>query len=281
MGTGFTIETEQPVTATHHRIVAGFDGSDGSAAAVEWAAREALARGSTLRVVTCSAVPPAIDYSGVGSRQVLSLSEAVEATRRRHPGLVVQQSATHLDASSALLAEATEADLLVIGSSERGAARGLLFGSVARTAARRSPCPVVIVRGCRTRPVRRIVVAVDGSNAASTAVDWACDEAERHRAEILVVHAREGDLSRAEAQCIVDLTVNECRERTTRPVRGDLLEGEPAAAITGASHDADLIAIGSRGRSGFKTALFGSVALSVAEHAACPVAITHPRVRPG
>jgi nucleotide-binding universal stress UspA family protein len=60
-----------------------------------------------------------------------------------------------------------------------------------------------------------------------------------------------------------------------------LVDGSPAAAIIRVSRDADLVAIGSRGRSGFKTALFGSVAMSVAEQAACPVAITHPRLRQG
>jgi nucleotide-binding universal stress UspA family protein len=37
--------------------------------------------------------------------------------------------------------------------------------------------------------------------------------------------------------------------------------------------------VGSRGRSGFKTALFGSVALSLAEDAHCPVVVTHPTLR--
>jgi nucleotide-binding universal stress UspA family protein len=127
--------------------------------------------------------------------------------------------------------------------------------------------------------VRRIVVGVDGSNAATAALDWSCEEANVHGADLVVVHAREGDISRAEAECVLDLAVNECRDHTDGVVRGVLAEGSPAHVLIAASRVADLVAVGSRGRSGFKTALFGSVALSVAENADCPVAVTHPRVR--
>ena len=162
-----------------------------------------------------------------------------------------------------------------------GAARRLLLGSVAKTAARRSPCPVVVVRGTDVRPVRTIVVGIDGSSAAAAAVDWACAEADFHRAEVVLIHAWEGDISRVDAQSVVGAAVATCHARTGAQVRGEVVNGSPAAAIVRASRDADLVAIGSRGRSGFKTALFGSVALSVADEAACPVAITHPQRRQG
>ena len=144
---------------------------------------------------------------------------------------------------------------------------------------RRSPCPVVIVRGSTNGPMRRIVVGVDGSSAAAAAIDWACDEANLHRADLLVIHARERDGSQAEAGCVLDLAVNECRDRTGTTVRGELVEGSATAALVEASRTADVVTIGSRGRSGFKTVLFGSVAVSVAEGAHCPVAVTHPTLR--
>jgi nucleotide-binding universal stress UspA family protein len=60
-----------------------------------------------------------------------------------------------------------------------------------------------------------------------------------------------------------------------------LVDGSAGPTLIQLSQNADLIAIGSRGRSGFKTTLFGSVALTVAGHADCPVAVTHPRLRTG
>jgi nucleotide-binding universal stress UspA family protein len=127
--------------------------------------------------------------------------------------------------------------------------------------------------------VRRIVVGLDGSSAAGAAVEWACDEATVHGADLCLVHAVDRDGDWSEAQGLLDLAIAECRARTEVVVSGLLVEGPAGPALIELSRDADLIAIGSRGRSGFKTALFGSVALTVAEHADCPVAVTHPRLR--
>ncbi|MCU1360369.1 MAG: hypothetical protein JWN99_1658 [Ilumatobacteraceae bacterium] len=266
-------------TVEQRRIVVGFDGSDGAAAAVEWAAREAEARAASLQVVTCWAVPHEVDFTGVGERQIDGLRAMVRAVERRHPHLDVRSKATNLDPRDDLIHEAETADLMVIGSSEASAARRLLLGSVARTASRRSSCPVVVVNGTADRAIRRIVVGVDGSNASSIALDWACAEAELHHAELEVVHAWEQVITRDEAQHMVDLAVDECCEHARATVRGRVVDGPPALALAVASRNADLLAIGSRGRSGFKTALFGSVALAVTETSACPVAITHPRMR--
>lgn len=281
MSTEFIAATAPATKSTLHKVIVGFDGSIGAEAAVEWAACEAEQRDVFLRVLTCWAVPPEVDFYGAGRRQADSLAAIVAATKKRHPHLVVSSSATPMDPRDALIDEAAKADLLVIGSSTIGAARQLLLGSVAKTAARRSPCPVVVVRGAGVRPVRTIVVGIDGSSASAAAVDWACAEADFHRAQVVLIHAWEGDISRVDAQRVIDVAVSECHARTGAEVRGELVDGSPAAAIVRASRNADLVAIGSRGQSGFKTALFGSVALSVADQAACPVAITHPRLRQG
>lgn len=278
MSTQFTVEPGAGHMPAWDRVVAGFDGSPGSAAAVEWAACEAAARGSSLWVVTCSAVPLSVGFSGAGGRQSATLTAVVEATQSRHGDLIIEQADADLDPRDALIDEAANADLLVVGSSEPGAAEALLRGSVGRNATRRSPCPVVVVRGLRPQPVRRIVVGVDGSSAAAAALDWAADEADCHGAELVVVHVWQRDLARVEAQCVVDLAVNHGLERTASVIRGELVEGVAAKALNEASRDADIIAIGSRGRSGFKTLLFGSVALSVAEQANCAVAVIHPQV---
>jgi nucleotide-binding universal stress UspA family protein len=222
--------------------------------------------------------PRCLDHR-VDDLQEQRLSRVVHHLQSEHPSLVVDVAAPGGDPRHALIETAQSADLLVLAASTDQTAEAVLLGSLARTAMRRSPCPVVIVRGSRTGPVRHIVVGVDGSSAAATALDWACEEASLHRADLLVIHSRIDDISRAEAGCVLDLAVNECRERTGVTVRGVLAEGSPVPALIEASRAADIVAIGSRGRSGFKTAVFGSVALSVAESADCPVAVTHPTPR--
>lgn len=255
-----------------------------------WAGAEAARRKASLRVVACFAVPSAVDYYGIGACQRQDLVDAVGAARRRYPDLSIEAASTHLDPRDALLEEASNADLLIVGASSSGTAKRWLFGSVPRTAARRSSCPVIVVRGRDQQPPRRIVVGVDSSNASAAALNWAVDEADRHDAELIVVHAwqraggvgrsmRRDDLDRADAQCMVDLAVRQAEKRINRSLRGQLIEGEATAVLLAASETADLLAVGSRGRSGFKTMLFGSAALFVAEHAPCPVAVIHPRIQ--
>jgi nucleotide-binding universal stress UspA family protein len=147
-----------------------------------------------------------------------------------------------LGPEDSLLRAGVGADLMIIGASTPAAARAALFASAPPTA-RRSACPLVVVRGRRRDAMRRIVVGVDGSNAAEAASDWAFDEADRHGASVTVLHAS-------------------------------------PLVLVGASGHTDLLVIGSRGRSGFRTMLFGSSAIAVVEHARCPVAVIHPHVRP-
>jgi nucleotide-binding universal stress UspA family protein len=257
------VESERPRAIG--RVVAGFHWSSGAEQSIEWAAREAAARGTSLRIA-----------GSPGAAMPKDLARALQA---RHPDLTVDFDTINFP-RDALIGAADSADLLVLSASEGESAWDVLHGSLARRALRRSPCPVVVVRGRASGPVKRIVVGVDGSSASGAALDWACDEATIHGSDLVVIHAREGDISRAEAGCVLDLAVNECRDRTAGiVVRGVLAEGSPVQALIAASRLSDLVAVGSRGHSGFKTALFGSVALSLAEHADCPVAITHPRVR--
>ena len=187
------------------------------------------------------------------------------------------------------VSDLTAADLLVLCAPRHGTAASWLLGSIPRSATRTSPCPVVVVvRGAPRTGIRRILVGIDSSTASIAAADWACHEADLHRAAVVVIHAwrktthskrsgRERHLAHADLESALDLVVDRCRQRTLAPVVGQLVDGEPASILNEASADFDLIAVGSRGRTGFKPLLFGSGALALAGEAQCPVAILHPR----
>jgi nucleotide-binding universal stress UspA family protein len=134
----------------------------------------------------------------------------------------------------------------------------------------------------------RIVVGVDGSEAADAAVAWAAAEAKlRHCGMVLMATVVPpvvtsgfgtsfpptmdlmGGLERS-AQELLDETAKKCNgvDVLTR-----VEIGSASSVLIAASQSAALIVMGSRGRGGFTGLLLGSVGTQVAAHAQCPVAI--------
>jgi nucleotide-binding universal stress UspA family protein len=140
-----------------------------------------------------------------------------------------------------------------------------------------------------TIQVKRILVPIDFSEHADSVIEWAAHLAEEHRSEIVLLHVYhlpvefqqvEGAYLPADFWTSVKdeakRTLAEYGERLRArglTVREVVREGYPATMIeeevTG--QEADLIVIGSRGRTGLKHMLLGSIAERVVQKAPCPV----------
>jgi nucleotide-binding universal stress UspA family protein len=136
--------------ATDGVIVVGVDGSDGSSQALRWAANQAELTGSAIRAVGSwrwpnylSRVPPGADLQDDTAQTV---RETVEPIRSAHPSLTISEEVVQGPAGPALLSQAEDAMLLVVGAQGRAAFPGMLIGSVAEYCVRNGPCPVVVVR---------------------------------------------------------------------------------------------------------------------------------------
>ncbi|MDX5565567.1 universal stress protein [Streptomyces sp. ID05-04B] len=136
-----------------------------------------------------------------------------------------------------------------------------------------------------------IVVGVDGSEPSLRAVDWAADEAALRGAPLRLVYASlweryEGeslaeDLGKPSEQVRAADIVRVAAERARLRQPGvgistDVLPEEPEYALVHEGHRACALVLGSRGRSGFVDMLLGSVGLTVAAHADCPVIVVRP-----
>ncbi len=142
-----------------------------------------------------------------------------------------------------------------------------------------------------------IVVGVDGSDASREALRWAAEEAGLRGARLVAVHVWSfvpaqpigdpgmlampaGDLagqlgaeSEAASSALDEAISDALGSETTLDIDRRVVEGDPGESLIAQGVDADLIVVGSHGRSGLKAALLGSVSRHVVDHAKCPVVV--------
>lgn len=137
-------------------------------------------------------------------------------------------------------------------------------------------------------PVQRpIVVAVDGSGLADTAVLWAAGEAERTGAPLHLVHAFVyvnavgGYVAVFDTADATEFGAEVCGRaaglvREAHPavtVTTEVRVGRAAPEIIKASRDAAMVVLGARGHGRVTGLLLGSVSQQVAMYARCPVVV--------
>jgi len=136
----------------------------------------------------------------------------------------------------------------------------------------------------------RVLVGVDGSEGSRKALRYAADEAAEHDASLTVLLAytvpappvaigtaqpppRSEQDWRENAENLLQQTVQTTIDDPDLKIVTEVVEGPPARALIHASHDADLLVVGTRGHGGFAGMLLGSVSQHLAAHAACTVAV--------
>jgi len=141
---------------------------------------------------------------------------------------------------------------------------------------------------------RRILVAVDGSDHASRALEVALELAARCEAQLVLFHAVELHPMRADLERMVDEAARQIYERVGLELAEAVLDraeekvraaglqaerrtatGSAAQAIVDAAErgKVDLIVVGTRGLTGVHGLALGSVAHKVTSMAGCPVMV--------
>ena len=291
-------------------IVVGIDGSDGAKSALRWALEEATRFGDT-KIVAVSVwfaplpitspwltgIDVPIDLTDATAK---ALAHTVSAVAGEQFGATeVEQRVIHGAAAPALLAEAQQADLIVVGSRGLGGFKGLLLGSVSHQVVSHAPCPVVVVPE-HERPdtaqsgARSIVVGVDGSPHSIAALRWAARRArvtgETIRATFAwrmpTVFAKPPpvtagvpptEIVRDAAAVALDGYIEDAALPLDVHVERVNVEGTAANALLAEGRRAELLVVGARGHEGFAGLLLGSVATAVVHHAPCPVAVIPER----
>lgn len=150
--------------------------------------------------------------------------------------------------------------------------------------------------------VTTVVVATDGSSAATEAVDWAAREAASRQEPLLIFTACPPvevapssadesdatsmmssvlDAARARSKEFHEIVLNDAdRVRKNHPdlvVTTEVFEGDPRRALELYEHLASLVVLGSRGLGSVRSVLLGSVSFWATRHLSVPFVIVRPR----
>jgi universal stress protein A len=131
---------------------------------------------------------------------------------------------------------------------------------------------------------RKILFPTDFSPASTDALSWATSLARDSGATMTIVHVEEPPMAYGGGELYLDVQEND-REDLRKalvnvvpldhevPFEHKLMVGDPATAIVDAAENehADLIVMGTHGRTGLTRLLMGSVAEAVVRRAPCPV----------
>ncbi|MEU3254647.1 universal stress protein [Streptomyces sp. NPDC006997] len=131
-----------------------------------------------------------------------------------------------------------------------------------------------------------LVVGVDGSEPSLRAVDWAADEAVRRGYALRAVYASlweryEGaapghgtTATRPRGEEVLDAALRRAGARQPDlKATAEIVPEEPEYVLIREARQAAAVVVGTRGHGGFAGALLGSVSVTVAAHAHCPVVV--------
>lgn len=268
-------------------ILAAVDLGDASDEAIRQA--EVRARAANVPLVVCQVVPeqtmmapffapalvPVTVDVDVGAETAANLTARVSRLTRRAPSEVDVRVLRGVPYAAIVEeAERIDASLIVVGSHDRTGVIHALLGSVAERTIRYAPCPVLVARPRSL--TGNVLVATDFSDPSLPAMRAAVEEAERIGGRVIAMHCvdvTEVAWTFSMAEHLTDQAVAEMCRSARAQLAGGLeavggtgecivMKGSPAAAIVEAAEtcDAEIVVIGTRGKTGLARVALGSVA---------------------
>jgi nucleotide-binding universal stress UspA family protein len=263
----------------------------------------APARGEVFGAIWGAPIPPDADdvEAGVIEGHRAAIERAEDEIRATLGGLDFEPTLLRGRPASVIVdqARAMGADLIVIGHRGLGAWQSRLLGSVSAEVVDHAPCPVLVVRDDQLGP---IVLADDGSLDARAAGDVVASWPLFGGLPVTVVGVVHTSVPTAAAVAplmleeemsrysdVVDaerrMRTSGC-EATVERLRAagidavaEIRQGDPAHEIVSAARStrAGLVVLGTRGLTGLRRLLIGSVARNVLLSAPCSVLVVRDR----
>lgn len=276
------------------RILVPLDGSL-TAEAILPHVRRVLYRNDSEVILVRAVVPPPVENSIViAEAQLAAAREYVLAQQDRleRAGVRVKHAVRIGSALGLILDVAEEEKATMIAMATHGAsgAQRILFGSVAESVIRKSPVPVMLVRpfwsyelspagGTERRPVRNVLLPVDGSERALAVLPGVMEFADLFETRVVLLRvleekkkAQAGEAAEAEKQL---QALAKSLEKKGVETLCLVEKGDPVEQILKAArfHEIDLIGMSTHGRSGLSRVVLGSVTEKVLRQATVPLIV--------
>jgi nucleotide-binding universal stress UspA family protein len=277
------------MTRSGQPVVVGIDGSDLSNVALAWGVDEARRRSRPLRLVHTA---ERADWA-MGEKM---LDDASARARRAVPDLDISTVLDGGHAADALLKQASDTNMVALGSRGRSDFSSLLLGSTSLQVAMHAPCAVVVIRlagedAPAGRSAGRVVVGVDNSPRSERALDFAFEEADTRGVGLTAVLTWLGpeidssaspaheweQAAEDEKALLTEILAGRRAEYPRVDIVQKAVRGDPAVALVDESAGAELVVVGSHGRGGFDGIVRGSVSHTLLHNAHCPVAVVRSR----
>lgn len=283
-------------------ILLAVDGSEHAQAAVELLAGLPLASGSEVRIL--AVVPEHSDPHT--TPQYAALEQAREALEPKGIQVVAAAVSGHPAETITTQAYQYDCDLIVLGALGRRRRMEFLLGGIAQQVVEHAGQPVLVVRA-PYRPIKKVVLCVDGSDCSRYAVDFLSEMPLPEGVHILVTHVLAPLMTRdmltrtfpadpvalsvqtsvsleemnewqREDQAVGEGLLKQAVDRLEQAglaASAHLLRGDAASEVIDfvKAQNADLVITGSRGLSSVKGWLLGSVSRKLAYSAGCSALI--------
>ena len=279
----------------YKRILVATGGSPWSDAAVAYAIRLAAGTGAEVCILSVLTIPVSYDIPEAGMDFDILIDSVEQEGKERllkAATYATQAGVAHITllkwgnipATILQTADAEACDLIILGSRGLTGWKRLMLGSISNAVAAKASLPILIVKqhstGVPGAPLwRRVLVAMGDSAWSDAAVEHAVRLAHTEQLEVCFLHVARtrgprGDTparsaSRASSALRPGPAVAGLVYDATLGI-GDIVR---TILDTAATKQCDAIVIGSRGLTGWKRLMLGSIAGAVAATAVLPVLI--------
>jgi nucleotide-binding universal stress UspA family protein len=281
-------------------ILLAVDGSRHSRWAVDLLRRVPLAAAPIIRLLTVvergvlthpAIAPPLVTQPNREMKKQMAAAKGLTtrtANRLRRRWKRVRSVVESGPVVETILSRATDerTDLILMGSRGLSNIQAFVMGSVSQQVVVDAPCSVLIVKKNSSR-LKKLLVAVDDSQAADDIITFLTTRLRPDGLEITLLHVHDPDfVYTIPGEAIEDILLTWLDDRYCHPlaaagfsVQSLCVTGHPAAKIVeiAGRRRMDLVILGSRGLTGLKRLLLGSVSRQVVKYGPGSVLVVRGR----